>query len=179
MPKRLIRKYLPSAHKVTEHRSLKWLGAILHDTNLWHLNRRSVASAFFVGIFSCFIPIPFQMLLAASLAIYFHSNLPISVSLVWLTNPLTVAPVFYITYRFGLLLLGQEYNTSGFVWSVEAMGNNLVLIWKPFLLGSVMSGIVLGGLSYLLVRLLWRLHIQRNWLKRKAERANKLKNRND
>lgn len=176
MPKRLIKKYLPAAHKVTEHRSLKWLGVILHDTNLWHLNRRSVATAFFVGIFSCFIPIPFQMLLAASLAIYFHCNLPISVSLVWLTNPLTIAPVFYVTYRFGLLLMGQDYDASQFIWSVESMGNNLALIWQPFLLGSIMAGLIFGGAAYLLVRLLWRLHIQHQWLRRKALRAKQFGN---
>jgi uncharacterized protein len=176
MPKRLINKYLPAAHKVTEHRSLKWLGVILHDTKLWHLNRRSVASAFFVGIFSCFIPIPFQMLLAAALAIYFHCNLPISVSLVWLTNPLTYAPVFYLNYRFGLLVMGLDYDPSDFVWKVESMGDNLALIWQPFLLGSVLAGLIVGGLAYLLVRLLWRLHIQHTWFKRRAQRARQFGN---
>jgi uncharacterized protein len=171
MAKRFIQKYLPSSHKVTEHRSLKWLGTILHDTNLWHLNRRSVASAFFVGIFVCFIPIPFQMVVAAALAIYFHCNLPISVSLVWLTNPLTMGPVFYITYRFGLLVMGLEHDTSQFEWSLDAMGNNLALIWQPFLLGSILSGLIFGALAYLGVRILWRLHIQRVWFKRKAFRA--------
>jgi uncharacterized protein (DUF2062 family) len=174
MPKRIINKYLPNADKVIRHRSLRWLGELLHDTNLWHLNRRSVATAVFVGLFSCFMPIPMQMLLAAILAIYLHCNLPISVSLVWISNPLTYVPIFYISYRFGLKLMSIDHDPSEFVWEVESLRNNLSLIWKPLLLGSIVAGLLVGSLGYMFVRLLWRIHIQRAWLKRKAMRARQI-----
>ena len=40
-----------------------------------------------VGLFVALMPIPLQMAVAAAIAILVRSNLPISVSLVWLTNP--------------------------------------------------------------------------------------------
>ena len=174
MPKRFISKYLPHSSTVTRHRSLRWLGSLLHDSNLWHLNRRSVASAVFAGVFASFLPIPMQMLLAASLAIYFHCNLPLSIALTWLSNPLTYAPIYYLCYRFGLVLIGQNHDPSNFEWSVDAMGTNFAHILKPLMLGCVVSGLIFGALGYLGVRMLWRLHIQHVWFKRKALRAKRI-----
>jgi uncharacterized protein (DUF2062 family) len=37
-----------------------------------------------VGLFCAFIPVPFQMLLAAPSAIIFSANLPVSIALVWI-----------------------------------------------------------------------------------------------
>jgi uncharacterized protein (DUF2062 family) len=48
-----------------------------------------------VGLFCAFIPVPFQMLLAAPSAIIFSANLPVSIALVWITNPITMPPIFF------------------------------------------------------------------------------------
>lgn len=170
MPKRFISKYLPHASTVTKHRSISWLGNILHDSNLWHLNRRSVASAMFAGVFACFIPLPGQMLIAASLAIFLHCNLPLSLALTWISNPLTYAPIYYLCYRLGLIILGQDH-PSELQWSMDELADNVSLVMKPLLIGCVISGLAFGAFGYLVVRLLWRLHIQRAWIKRKALRA--------
>eukprot|EP00487_Bulimina_marginata_P007241 TRINITY_DN2794_c0_g1_i1.p1 TRINITY_DN2794_c0_g1~~TRINITY_DN2794_c0_g1_i1.p1 ORF type:complete len:100 (-),score=0.93 TRINITY_DN2794_c0_g1_i1:149-448(-) len=69
MPKNLIKKYLPDPDFIKEHKNLRIFGELLHNANLWHLNRRSAAGAFAVGIFMAFVPVPFQMLLAAGAAI--------------------------------------------------------------------------------------------------------------
>ena len=65
MARKLFRRYLPSAAKVKDNPSLHFLVDLLHDPNLFHLNRHSVSVAFFVGIFIAFIPIPGQMPVAA------------------------------------------------------------------------------------------------------------------
>jgi uncharacterized protein (DUF2062 family) len=83
--------------EIKGHKNLSFLGEKLHDPNLWHLNRRSVSAAFAIGLFAAWIPTPGQMVIAAIIALYFRANLPISVALVWITNPLTMPPMFYPT----------------------------------------------------------------------------------
>ena len=84
MPKELIQKlidkFIPDPEVIKQHKSLQFLGDKLHEPNLWHLNRRSVAMAFAVGLFCAWIPTPTQMAFAAVGAIYFRANLPISVA---------------------------------------------------------------------------------------------------
>ncbi len=174
MPKKLIAKYLPQAQTVVQHRSIQWLGSWLHDSSLWHLNRRSVASAMFAGIFASFFPLPGQMFLAACLAIYVHGNLPLSVALTWITNPFTTLPIFYVCYRFGLMILmifGQDYSPTDMEWTLQALGGNIGAIMLPLLIGCLLAGFIFGMLGYFSVHLLWRMHIMHHWQKRKAMRA--------
>ncbi|WP_198034223.1 hypothetical protein [Acidihalobacter ferrooxydans] len=35
MAKHLIRRLLPDPRSIREHRSLRWLGTLLHDPSLW------------------------------------------------------------------------------------------------------------------------------------------------
>ena len=169
MPKKFIRKYLPDPHKIREHKSLTIFGSLLHDANLWHLNRKSVSSAFAVGLFFMWAPVPFQMALAAGAAIIIRSNLPISVALVWLSNPVTMPPLFYFAYELGVLLLGAPEIKFSFELSMEWLGNEMSIIWKPFLFGCLILGIISSISGFVGIRLLWRLHII-NYLKQKRLR---------
>lgn len=162
MPKKLIKKYMPDHHKIKEHKHLKIFGKLLHDGNLWHFNRRSVSGAFAVGLFCAFIPLPFQMVFAAAMAIMARVNLPISVSLVWLTNPLTMPPIFYSAYKIGAFVLGQKAISSDYHMTTAWFSEQLHVIWQPFLLGCLISGIISAFLAYAIIRLLWRLHIVRH-----------------
>ena len=101
MPKHLFKRYAPDPQAVREHKHLRVFAAFLHDPNLFHLNRRSVSGAFAAGLFWAMIPIPVQMLAAALTAITVRINLPISVALVWVTNPFTMPAVFYFNYLVG------------------------------------------------------------------------------
>jgi len=159
MPKRIIKKYMPDHHTIKNHKHLQFFGKLLHDGNLWHFNRRSVSGAFAVGFFCAFIPLPFQMVIAAAFAILSRVNLPISVSLVWLTNPVTMPPIFYSAYKVGAYIMGQEAITSDYKLTAEWFTEQLHLIWQPFLLGCLLCGIISALIAYTPIRLLWRLHI--------------------
>ncbi|MDF1781044.1 MAG: DUF2062 domain-containing protein [Alcanivoracaceae bacterium] len=165
MPKRLFRKYLPTPERIRENKSLSFLGAVLGDPNLWHVNRHSLAGAAFIGVFTAFLPIPAQMMVAAILAVRFKCNMPLSLLLVWITNPLTIAPVFYFTYRIGAWIMGMPPHVPehvSFVWLVEQLG--------PLWLGSVLSGLLLGVIAWGSVKLVWRFSVVRKWQKRRDER---------
>ena len=167
MPKRIIKRYLPDPHKVRNHKHLQLFGQLLHDPNLWHLNRRSVAGAFSVGLFFAFVPVPFQMVLSALGAIILRVNLPLAVGLVWLTNPVTMPPIFYFAYKLGTWILGTALHKGiTFEVSMQWLMGELTMIWQPFLLGCFVLGILSAALGNMTIRLMWRIHVIR-YIKRK------------
>src|SRR5690606_12254872 len=137
MPKKMIRRFMPSPQSFKEHKALRFLGEILHEPNLWHLNRHAVAKAFLSGVFVAFIPMPFQMLLAAALAVWFNCNLPIAVALVWITNPITMPFFFYLTYLFGSSLLNLPAIGVNLQQRVDLLINILKEIGVPIYFDSV------------------------------------------
>ena len=171
MPKHLIRRFAPDHQALREHRHLQIFGKLLHDPNLWHLNRRSVSGAFAVGLFWAMIPMPFQMVAAAATSILFRVNLPIAVALVWITNPLTMPPIFYGAYKVGAWILDTPVRNIQFELTVEWITNELSAIWQPFLLGCFISGLFFATLGNVAIRLFWRWHVNHNWRKRKQARA--------
>ena len=179
MPKHLIRKISPDHETVRNHKYLKIFGTLLHDPNLFHLNRRSVSGAFFVGLLCAFTPIFPQMLTSAALAIILRVNLPISVALVWLTNPITIPPMFYFCYQVGIFLLGQEPTITEFQMSMEWFESILDQIWWPLLFGGVVMGLVTGILGYLAMRGFWRWHVVQHLKKRKVKNNQKRDQENE
>jgi uncharacterized protein (DUF2062 family) len=170
MPKKLIKKYMPSHDKIKNHKQLQIFGSLLNDPCLWHFNRRSVSGAFAVGLICAFIPIPFQMVIAAAVAITVRVNLPLSVALVWVSNPITMPPLFYAAYKLGALVLGQEPHDFIFELSFNWLLTELGLIWQPFLLGCFIFGVLSAFISYTSVRYLWGRHIIKEWENRKKKR---------
>lgn len=175
MPKRFIKRYMPHPHKIRDHKHLQWFGSLLHDQNLWHLNRRSVSGAMFWGTFVAFIPLPFQMIMAAAAAVVARVNLPISVGLVWITNPLTMGPIYYAAYKIGAWILRlppyqapPDESTFDWIW------NELGHIWQPFLLGNFLLGTGAAIAGYVVTRYLWRRAVIHNWHKRQRLRAAKI-----
>jgi len=170
MPRKVIKRYMPDRETVLRQKCLQCLGHLLHNPALWHLNRHSVADAFFVGLLMAFVPVPFQMLLAASMAIFVHVNIPISVALVWLTNPLTMPPIFYFAYRIGDWILGFPDTTFQFELSWGWATSWLAHFWQPFLLGCLICGLSAGVLGYALVHLSWRGYVLYKWRCRQQHR---------
>ena len=176
MPKEFIKRYLPDHDKLRNHKTLNRLfGTLLHDPNLLHLNRKSVSGAFFIGLFMAFMPMPFQMVPAAAAAIIWRVNLPISLGLVWVSNPVTIPPIFYFCYKVGQWILGGEIKTFAFQLSTEWLAGKIGEIWQPLLLGSVICGLVAGTSGYILIRLLWRIRIVKHKKWRKDRDANRRK----
>lgn len=171
MPRHLIKRYTPDPAALKKHKHLRHLGALLHDENLWHLNRRSVSGGVATGLFWAMIPIPAQMLTAALSAIFFRVNLPISVALVWLTNPITIPPVFYFNYVVGTWLIGAPADVGEFQMSLEWIMAEINAIWKPLYLGSVITGTLLACVGYTTMRLYWRWHVLKRYRTRNGGKA--------
>lgn len=164
MTKHLFKKYLPHPDVIKSHKNLRFLGQRLQAPNLWHLNRHSVAIAFAVGLFCAWIPTPTQMAMAAMGALYFRGNLPVAVGLVWLTNPITMPPLFYFAYLVGLTVL----NMPSAEFSLDAVLSSNV--WLPFLTGCFIIGTSCSLVGYFGIQYFWAYHTRQKWLHRKAKR---------
>ena len=167
MSKKLLLRFTPDREKIKGIKALEFLGEKLHRPNLWHLNRRSVSLAFAVGFWAMYTPpLPFQMVIAAVLAIYFNANLPISVALVWITNPVTWLPMYFAAYKVGALALGQgsfEFEQFSQLFSIE----KVLELGAPLLLGCFIlmnAGAVAG---YFGAQFLWRRAVLHKMLVRK------------
>jgi hypothetical protein len=166
--KHLMRRLAPDTKTLKEHKGLRVFGRLLHDPNLWHVNRRSAAGAFAVGLFMMYMP-PFgQALMAAGAAMVFRVNLPIAVALVFITNPITIPPMFYFAYLLGALVLGQAVAPFDLDFWVEP--RNWLSILSPLALGCLLCAIACSVIGYFGVRLAWRWHVVRHLERRRARR---------
>lgn len=163
MARKLIKRFMPDHRKIRDNKSLKIFGPVIDNANLWHLNRRSARGAFAVGLFFAFMPVPFQMLLAAAVAIIIRVNLPLSVALVWISNPFTMPPLFYGAYKVGEMLLGPSGHEFAFEISWEWIAASLSTIGPTFLFGCLVCGLVLGTAGYFGIDWLWRYSVNRSW----------------
>jgi len=170
MPKRTLKQFSPSPAKLRSIKSLKILGEWIYHPNLWHITRYSASMAFFVGLFVAFMPIPGQMVLAAFMAYRLRCNLPLSVGLVWITNPATMPAIYFLSYKVGAMLIDVPMQEMEFELSFSWLAQGMLEIWKPFLLGCLTCGLLSGAVGYTTISLLWRMRVARAWKRRKLQR---------
>lgn len=166
--KQLLDKFVPDPEVIKQHKHLQFLGDSLHQTNLWHLNRHSVAKAFAVGLFCAWIPLPMQMVFAAVGAIYFAAHIPLSVMLVWITNPITMPPLYYFAYRVGLFFMNSPVTEQRSDFSLGNVFAELGEVWQPFLLGCLILGVACASAGYFGIQYFWRAYITKKWAERKS-----------
>ena len=132
----------------------RMIGERLFDHHIWGFDVEAFARGVAMGVFVAFIPIPFQMLICAIGAITFRVNLPISLAMTWLTNPLTSVPIIWLSHHLGRYLLRptqvDEWFDAFFCvrhHTGEVIEHGLYL-WT----GSLIIAIALAILGYLVVR---------------------------
>ncbi|MEO8343267.1 MAG: DUF2062 domain-containing protein [Gallionella sp.] len=184
--RKFIHRFLPAYETVKNQRWLKPFGRWLHQPNLWHLNRRSVAGGAAVGMFCGLIPGPLQMIGAALLAILLRVNLPVAAFTTLYTNPFTIVPLYMLAYEMGAWLSGVHSGTAMVPLSFPELhwGNWLSDFWgwlktlgKPLLIGLPLLAIGLAIIGYFAVRLAWRVGVIVQWQRRK-KRLKKLQEGN-
>ena len=148
---------------------------VLHVDDTPHRIALGVA----VGIFVTWTPtIGFQMALTVALSALLRANKFVGVPFVWISNPLTLAPVYGPSYAVGCWLLGGKHSMSSFVdfvmaashsgpWAerVSAAWQAMWAIFVPLWVGSLVVALALGIASYFLTRyavIKYREHWQRS-----------------
>lgn len=167
--RRWLKGILPDPRVILESRWIRVFGSLLQDPNLWHLNRRSASGAVAVGLFMMYMP-PFgQVFMAAAAAIKLRVNLPIAASLIWLSNPLTIPPMFYLAYVIGAFLTGQPIRT--FEPDFWLDWHNWLGVLGPLALGCLICACTAAAAGYFTVQWLWRRSLRREIRRRRVRYA--------
>lgn len=161
------RRFIPTREQIHANRWLRWLAPYLNHPHLWHWSRRGVALGVFFGLL---VPIA-QIPLSAAAAVVLRANVPAAAASTLVTNPVTFAPVYFVAYRLGAFLTGEEATPPPLPAerAVDASWwERIRSVGKPLLLGLAILATAFGLASYLIISLLWRWRIVR----RRQRRSN-------
>ena len=159
MPRRFFRKFAFKRHHISEHWYMAPFRHLLQDHRLWGIRRRWVVPAFATGLFIAFLPVPGHTLMGALSALALRINIPVAALATWVSNPVTMGPLYYFAYRLGSTLLGIPIKPFRFELSLDWVTHTLVNIWQPMLLGSLLLGSVAALVGYVVLDVLWRMSI--------------------
>lgn len=161
-----VRRLMPTRNDARRQQALRWLGPLLEREWLWRMNRRAVASGVALGVFFGIIVPVAQLPFAAVGAILMRANLPAAALATLVSNPLTVAPLYWLAHRTGTAILDPSGSEQVVAPAADDRGGAHITLadWiqriadvgVPLMLG--LSLFATGGavLAYLAVRLIWR-----------------------
>ncbi len=156
---RRIKKFLrplPRRSNIHKYPVLKWFAETAYKRSyLWSFRGAEISSALFWGIWISMLPIVgIQMLVVFFISLLVRANLPLIVALQWISNPLTMGPIYFADYKIGLSvlnLLGVDYQrnkllSAEYNWSEFTFSDLLRLIdtFPPMLVGGSVLGISMG-----------------------------------
>lgn len=175
--RKFIRRYIPDYETLNRQRWFGWMGHSVRHPRLWHLNRHSVAGAVAIGLITAMIPGPLQMLGAATGCVWFKKNLPVAIACTFVSNPLTILPLYAAAFTLGAWLTGSHeafIAPPDFSW--QHLGDSTTDYWHwiidlgPALaVGLPLLTAVMAVAGYVAVEVAWRLHV-RHLLQQRARR---------
>ncbi len=130
--------------------------------------RRAISRGLLVGLFWGFIPMPMQMGGVILTTPFFKFNVPIALATVWLSNPITYPPLWYLEYLTGNFILGRE-GLSNIQLTMEWFQNHWDDIVIPLYVGTAFYSTVVSYLIYLLVNWLWKRSVHKERKIKKAK----------
>ncbi len=122
--------------------------------------RKAVTRGILVGLFWGFIPMPMQMGGVILTTPLFTFNVPIALATVWLSNPITYPPLWYLEYLTGNLILGKE-GIDNIELSMHWFQTHWDDIVVPLYVGAAFYSTVVSFLIYLLLNWLWKRSVEK------------------
>ncbi|WP_269533932.1 DUF2062 domain-containing protein [Chitinimonas sp. BJYL2] len=170
MPRKYLRRWLPDRESLDRNAFMRRCGPWLSHPNLWHLNRHSVAGGLAVGLACSLVPGPFQMLSATLLSIVCRVNLPVAIAGTFVSNPVTIVPMYLVAFGLGRLVTGSVdenavipdapvTNWGDLGQTAMAWVDWMLALGTPLAVGIVLLAILLALAGYGAVQLGWRGHV--------------------
>ncbi|MGU9951298.1 MAG: DUF2062 domain-containing protein [Gammaproteobacteria bacterium WSBS_2016_MAG_OTU1] len=128
----------------------------MYSAGMLKFSEQTVCRGLAIGMFWGFVPIPFQMAPAAFFCWLARSNLPVAILCVWISNPLTYVPIFFLEYKVGVWLFGtttvidMEFFSNALADGIASIPLDVFqTILFPLLQGSVVVSIVAALVGYI------------------------------
>ena len=129
--------------------------------------------ALFWGVWIAMLPIVgIQMLVVFVLALIVRANLPVIIALQWISNPLSMGPIYFADYQIGMVffkLLGINYEANKLLspdydWGDFSFSDLQALLdtFPPMLVGGSIIGISLGVVSVFLYKVVSKTYKKDN-----------------
>jgi hypothetical protein len=144
-------------HRFIYRRLKRWfIYRVLHVDDTPHRIALGVA----VGVFVCWLPcMPVQMILTVALSTLVGANKFVGVPFVWISNPLTIFPVYWPSWRLGKWIVGSGANgfdafvkaftlSGDFVQVAQAWWTAIWQIFWPLWVGSLIIAAILAVFTY-------------------------------
>lgn len=119
-----------------------------------HISRHLVSRGVLVGLFWGLVPMPMQMLAVVLTIPLFRFNVPIAISMVWLSNPLTMPLMYYVEYITGNLILGRD-GIGDVQLTLQWFQSNMKSILLPLYVGTAFYMVTIPPMAYALLNWLW------------------------
>ena len=171
MPRRFFRKFALKRDTYKGQWFLAPFSHLLHDTRLWAIRRRNVVPAFALGLFVAYLPFPGHVLIGALTALLFRINIPVAAVTTFVSNPVTMGPMFYLAYKIGAALLGIEAQPLEFELSMGWLKDKFVAVWQPLLLGCLLLGSTLSIVGYVALDIIWRASLADYLARRRSRKS--------
>ncbi len=122
-------------------------------------NRKNISKGVFIGLFFGFIPMPMQMLAVVAVMPFAKFNVPIAISMVWLSNPFTMPAMYYMEYLTGSFFLGTE--VTHVELTMEWFSSNMKNIFIPLYVGTLFYSVTVSTAMYFLINFLWERSVRK------------------
>jgi uncharacterized protein (DUF2062 family) len=118
--------------------------------HLWRPERHATSLGLAIGLAVAMLPVPLQMLAAASLAVWCSANIPFAAAAVWVSNPATWGFIIPFQRNLGRKL----FPTQDGVYDVGIIGFESA---RSMTVGVIVTAAVLGLVGYVTLYLIWGL----------------------
>ena len=180
MPKKFLRRILPNQESIQKFEVSRRFTSRLDLPEIWLIQREKIAVGLAIGVFCGMIPGPLQMISAIALTLYLRVNLPMALIGTFLTNPLTIVPIYMLAYAIGQSALGstdwrQLPEMPVTDWTSPAVAMETWISWlgglgMPWLIGMLLLAAAFSALAYCAVQLIWRVHQHLTMNRRRSQR---------
>jgi uncharacterized protein (DUF2062 family) len=143
---------------------MRWLGPRASEPQAWRLNRRRVARGVAIGACTAIL-LPFGQILAAVFgALLLRANPLAAAMTTFISNPLTIGPIYFGAYELGATLL----RAAGLRAVAPAVPETSTTAWlmsgflthgAPLLIGVPLLAAAVGAIGYFVTQFIWRRRV--------------------